>query len=205
VGFGRELRGAGLAVGVSEALDFVRALGLVDIAVRSDVKRASRAIHVRRRDDLALHDEVFEAYWSPLARRQQALADDRPSAHRAASPDAVAPADRVSQADARPSASSVGESDEGDARGVAVQRTYSAAELLRRRDFERMTPDELREAEKLIDELALNLAVRPARRFELHSHGTRLAPRPMLRRSIATGGELVEWLWSRPRVPGLCD
>jgi uncharacterized protein len=48
------------------------------------------------------------------------------------------------------------------------------------------------------------------RRYELHHHGRLLAPRAMLRRNLATGGQLVDWIWRRPvRRPRplvvLCD
>jgi hypothetical protein len=197
VGFGSELRTAGLAVGMPEALDFVRALGLVDIGLRSDVKAASRAIHVRRREDLPIHDDLFDAYWSPRGRSTAPAEFDE---HRATPEDSTGRGSSPAQASAQPGQPARGAPDTSGSADVVARRTYSAAELLRHRDFEQMTPDELREAEKLIDALALNLATRPARRYQLHAHGTRLAPRPMLRRSVATGGELVEWLWARPRV-----
>jgi uncharacterized protein with von Willebrand factor type A (vWA) domain len=63
-----------------------------------------------------------------------------------------------------------------------------------------MSADELREAGRLVERLAVGLASRRTRRFELHTHGTRLAPRQMLRASLATGGELMDWRWRRPRV-----
>jgi hypothetical protein len=81
-----------------------------------------------------------------------------------------------------------------------VRRTYSRDEALRRKDFDRMTPDELREAERLIESLARGAPLRPTRRFELHAHGTRVAPRQMLRRSLSSGGEMVDWVWQRRRV-----
>jgi uncharacterized protein with von Willebrand factor type A (vWA) domain len=178
----------------------VRALGVLDIAVRSDVKAASRAIHVRRREDLALHDDVFDAYWSLLTGRAKGAPHHAiPSDHRATSDEGDQPGFSQTRGGVQPADSSTHKTSETDARDAIARRTYSAAELLRHRDFELMTPVELREAEKLIDQLALNLAMRPARRFELHTHGTRLAPRPMLRHSMATG-ELVEWRWARPRV-----
>jgi uncharacterized protein with von Willebrand factor type A (vWA) domain len=61
-----------------------------------------------------------------------------------------------------------------------------------------MTPSELREAERLIDLLAPRLEKRRTRRYELHSHGRRIAPRAMFRRNLGTGGQLLEWVWRRP-------
>ena len=63
VGFAEALRRAGLSVGVADTLDFVRALELLDMGRRADVRAASRAIFVRRHEDAARHDAVFDAYW----------------------------------------------------------------------------------------------------------------------------------------------
>ena len=61
-----------------------------------------------------------------------------------------------------------------------------------------MTPAELREAERLVDLLVPRLERRRTRRYELHSHGRRLAPRAMFRRNLGTGGQLMSWVWRRP-------
>ena len=101
--------------------------------------------------------------------------------------------------------------DEADIDGhVAAPDAYSAAEALRHRDFDRMTPAELRDAERLVDLLAPRLELRRTRRYELHHHGRLLAPRAMFRRNLATGGQLTEWVWrrtvKRPRkIVVLCD
>ena len=73
---------------------------------------------------------------------------------------------------------------------------WSPSELLRHRDFDRMTAAELRDAERFVDLLAPRLERRRTRRYELHHHGRLLAPRTMFRRNLATG-ELTEWVWRR--------
>src|SRR5213078_3134153 len=87
---------------------------------------------------------------------------------------------------------------------------FSAGEVLRHRDFDRMTAAELRDAERLVDLLEPRLERRRTRRYELHRHGRLLAPRIMLRRNLATGGQFTNWIWRRPvRRPRplvvLCD
>lgn len=175
-GFERELRSAGLQVGTAESLDFVDSLALLDISARADIRAASRSIHARRREDAAVHDEVFDRYWSGSGRIAEA-----------------APSVRATKATA-------GGVNSESTLELVVRRTYSPDERLRHRDFDRMTPEELRDAVRLVERLAVGLAYRRTRRFELHTHGMRLAPRPMLRRSLASEGELLEWRWQRPRV-----
>ena len=61
-----------------------------------------------------------------------------------------------------------------------------------------MTPAELRDAERLVDVLEPKLERRRTRRYELHAHGRRLAPRAMFRRNLGYGGQLLTWVWRRP-------
>jgi uncharacterized protein with von Willebrand factor type A (vWA) domain len=73
-----------------------------------------------------------------------------------------------------------------------------------------MTSAELHDAERLIDLLTPRLERRGTRRQELHHRGRRVAPRVMFRRSLATGGEALDWVWSRPvrrprQIVVLCD
>jgi uncharacterized protein with von Willebrand factor type A (vWA) domain len=200
VGFARELRAAGVGVGISESQDFVRALGLINVGDRDVVRAASRAIYVRRHDDIATHDEVFDAYWLRLPNQfagTRAARTDEP--HRGRMSPREGPTS-VASPTSTESAGGPGRAASERAALVVARRTYSAEEVFRRKDFDRMSADELRQSELLVDRLAVTLEHRPARRYVLHAHGTQLAPRPMLRRSVGTGGELLEWLWRRPRV-----
>ena len=51
VGFGRALRAAGIATDLGAAVDFARALTIVDMGERDTVRAAGQAVFVRRRDD----------------------------------------------------------------------------------------------------------------------------------------------------------
>jgi hypothetical protein len=66
--------------------------------------------------------------------------------------------------------------------------------------FDRMSPDELRDAERLVDQVRPRLEMRRARRQELHRHGRLVAVRQMYRANLQNGGDLVEWLWRRPAM-----
>src|SRR3954452_6432813 len=70
VGFGRALRAAGLATDLGAAVDFARALTLVDMGERDTVKAAGRAVFVRRRDDREAYDRVFARWWRRRQRRR---------------------------------------------------------------------------------------------------------------------------------------
>ena len=220
VGFGRALRRAGLAVDLSADITFAQAMALVDIGDRTTVRDTGAAVFVRRRDDREIYERVFDRFWRTRGRTLPGgplpgqVAEEDPSRDENGVPgDQPREArDGGSAVDARYAAQVAGEAD-GDEpiEGVTISpEAYSASELLRHRDFDRMTPAELRDAERLVDMLTPRLELRRTRRHELHPHGRKIAPRAMFRRNLATGGQLTTWVWQRPtkrprQLVVLCD
>jgi len=221
--FGRELRKAGLAIDLGAAVDFARALAIVDIGEREQVRAAGEAVFTRRRDDRPIYDAIFARFWRS---RRRGWADERlplePERR-----ETVPPEDAAGEAEPTPGnerltadqdragipipteGEDAGIEDAPDALTIAPD-AYSRLETLRHREFDRMTPTELRDAERLVDVLEPRLERRRTRRYELHAHGRRLAPRAMFRRNLGTGGQLLSWVWRRPiRRPRplvvLCD
>ncbi len=210
VGFGRALRRAGLGIDIGAAVDFARALEIVDVSDRDQVRAAGAAVFVRRKDDLVIYDDVFGRYW----RRSIGLGGEEGEGD--FGPDAEAPGEgeppggppvagdqRIERSVDVEGTPVPGDNDESTEEGSPDLSTmspdaYSRLEALRHRDFDRMTAEELRDAERLVDLLEPRLERRRTRRYELHPHGRRLAPRAMFRRNLATGGEIVEWVWRRP-------
>jgi uncharacterized protein len=225
VGFGRALRAAGLHIDLGAAVDYARALPLVDIGSREQVRAAGETVFVRRRDDRETYDIVFDRWWRARGRYAgefQAPPIQRPDGAEADSDETTGEANPIpgeERTSNRPDEWGVpipaaGDEDEetgDDIEGVVVAPdAYSHGELLRHREFDRMTPAELRDAERLVDALIPRLEQRRTRRYELHSHGRRLAPRAMFRRNLGTGGQLMSWVWRRhikePRsLVVLCD
>lgn len=218
--FTRALRSAGVRADLRGALDFARALTLIDLGDRTQVHAAGQAIFCRRHADLPIYDAVFDQFWRRHEARIVPTAAGSGAPHppqREAGQGAVAPessAERQGRRSGRPeqaepSDEAEGEPEIGEGR-VVSPRAFSTAEAFSHREFDRMTATELRDAEKLIDLLRPRLETRLTRRYEHHPHGRRLAPRAMFRRNLATGGDLVEWVWRRrvrrPRtIVVLCD
>jgi uncharacterized protein with von Willebrand factor type A (vWA) domain len=225
VGFGRSLRAARLSIDLGAAVDFARALTLVDIADREQVRAAGAALFVRRRDDRPVYDAAFDRWWRRRAGSAgqeftpSALRRDEEAATEEEAPGTTPPESGSERATVRPeergtpipSDSNEDADEEAPIEGVVVSPdAYSRGEVLRHREFDRMTPTELREAERLVDLLVPRLERRRTRRYELHNHGRRLAPRAMFRRNLGTGGQLLSWVWRRqirePRsLVVLCD
>jgi uncharacterized protein with von Willebrand factor type A (vWA) domain len=218
--FTRALRSAGVVTDLGGGLDFARALTLVDIGDRTQVHAAGSAVFCRRRPDLDTYDAVFDQFWrrhtariAPTGLEVGAPRPPRPPKDREAGLETVPGRDRPGPPRGRPEQAEPGAGDdhqEADAGWVVSPRAFSPGEAFHHRDFDRMTNTELRDAERLIDLLRPHLESRLTRRYELHPHGKRLAPRAMYRRNLGAGGDLVDWVWRRrlrrPRsIVVLCD
>jgi uncharacterized protein len=212
VRFARELRLAGLATDLGAAIDFSRALAIVAIGDREQVRSAGEAVFVRRRDEIEIYNVVFDRFWrargarlpgqdGPLPlqapREEAADEDDEKGPGQEALGDEI----RESTPEGSPRGIDDGEDSDEDGAldGLAVSElAYGQGEVDRHQQFDRMSAAELREAERLIDLLLPNLERRRTRRSELHHHGRTVAPRVMFRRSLATGGDVLDWVWRRP-------
>ena len=196
--FGRLLRRAGLAVDPGQTHLFLRALLLLGLSRKPDIKAAGRAIYVQRCEDRATYDAAFELFWrrrgeaTALGRRLPRLRQD-------------------ARQDATPNASpgATGQ-EEVEMLVPATIRQATEREQLRQTDFADLTPEEARDARVMLESLRPRLPFRPARRRRVGPHGPRLAARRMLRRALATGGESVFWRWlertRRPRpIVLICD
>jgi uncharacterized protein with von Willebrand factor type A (vWA) domain len=209
VGFGRALRLAGLGVDLAAAIDFARSLEIVDIGDRDQVKAAGAAVFVRRKDEREPYEATFDRYWrGRLDLGTEGVLNDEwselvPADGQAGNEPPLRGDERMERSEDQSGMPLPGEHEEVDEDGEAdalsiAPDAYSRLEALRHREFDRMTPAELRDAERLVDLLVPKLERRRTRRYELHQHGRRLAPRAMFRRNLSTGGEIVEWVWRRP-------
>jgi uncharacterized protein with von Willebrand factor type A (vWA) domain len=93
---------------------------------------------------------------------------------------------------------------------VEIQQTYSAVEVLRHKNFEAFTWDEVQRAKQLMAEMTWRVGKRATRRKEPVAHGTHLDMRRVIRRNLKYGGEFLDLAWKqikfkpRPLVV-LCD
>jgi uncharacterized protein len=194
VTFGRVLREAGLEVGPGRLADALTGLDLVDLSRRDDVYWTLRQTLVSRREDLAIFDAAFRAWFlraptAPVFRTEtdtQSLKLVRRSAERARG------------------------GGDGETEGEQTTLGYSREELLRRRDFAELTRDEFAEVARLIAEIAQQRPQRRSRRLRPHHRGRNLDMRRLVRDSLGTGGDAVERAFrSRIHVPRklvlLCD
>ncbi len=203
VQFGRLLRRLGLGTTTDEIHTLTAALGEISITDRRDFKHAAAAVLVRRREHLQLFDQAFEMFWTADALRPRHSLDFGRQLEkiRRREPQVAALAQETQDA---------GGLDEIDTTVVERRYTYSARELLRRKDFGELTPEEEETIRRLMRRAVLELPPRRTRRKVSAADGSFLDLRGCLRRSLGYGGEPLELAWRRRKekrrpLVVLCD
>ena len=193
VTFGRVLREVGIEVGPGRLVDAVTGLSAVDLRREEDVYFTLRQTLVSHREELDLFDRAFRAWFlrapvlPPPRLRETSFA---------AEPARDVLGETIESSD-------VDETDE-------LELGASEVERLRETDFGEMTPEELRRVKRLIADIAHRRPRRTSRRRRAHARGDILDMRRLIRRSLRTGGEVVDWPFrARKEVPRklvvLCD
>jgi uncharacterized protein len=192
VTFGRVLRQAGLEVGPGRIADGLRGLDQVDLTRRDDVYWTLRANFVTRHDELAIFDRAFDAWFLRAPH----------------SPFEVPPPPQATVL--RPVHSGERAQEGNGADDSPAARGWSYEEILRKKDFGAMTPDELHQVRRLIAEIAAERPRRRSRRLRRHHRGRELDLRRTIRESLEAAGDPVHRQYRlRVRVPRklvvLCD
>lgn len=175
------LRRGGLAVTPGQTLDFLAALEYLDLGQRRQVHQAGRALLVTRREDLRLYDTLFARFFSakwaePTTRPQRAPRAPRHDEPRE-KPFTIVNymAYKARKLDR--------EVDVADRAG-----TFTDVEVLQRKDFSQLQPQELRAVRRLISEMGWRACLRTTRRREAHRRGELLDLRATVRRAARHGG-----------------
>ncbi len=206
--FARLLRRAGLPVGPAEAEAAQRALALIDIGDRAQVRTALRTTLIHRREHREVFDQAFSLFWRDPTAAEQAVAMALLEAQKYRRPERPPPAGRrVAEAFASPR-DKPRETQEPPRVDVAL--TVSDRERLQRLDFEAMSAAEIAEAKREIRSLTLPLDVRRTRRRRPDSRGPAIDLRRTIRGSLRTGGEILTLARTRrisrpPPLVVLCD
>jgi uncharacterized protein with von Willebrand factor type A (vWA) domain len=197
--FARLLRERGVRTSLSDEADAARALTLVDLSDRAEVRRAfAIALKILPRDRAVFH-ELFDRFWG-----EEEPADLPPDERR--SPNRAAAARRIAATrPGRPQDEVVErESERGDTPG------YSPEAVLRGKPFEECSAADLAEMERLLPRLAWRLATRRSRRLVPTSGRGRVDPRRSFRAAVETDGEFLRLARrsraiEEPRLVALCD
>ncbi len=178
VAFSRVLRGAGLAVPTSSTIAFGEALAVTGLEDRDTTFWAGRTTLVRRPEDHDLFDRAFAVFWEHATAGNLDLIEEQPL-HITLAVDV----DSDDEDDSGPD-----QADGSDDHTIELR--FSAAEVLRRKDFADYTADELIEAQQLMTRL--KLVGSPRRSLRLDStdrHTNRPDVRRTIRAAMRSSGE----------------
>lgn len=202
--FVRLLRGAGMPLAPSRAVDAIEALGHIDIGRRDDVRAALAALLVAHPDERILFDAAFNLFWRDPDWEGKLRALLLPRVR------GGAPVQRSNRlADAlrtRPAAGlPPGPAPEGERHDIAAPFAFSAHEALRTRDFDTLDADEWRMLQHMIRRRRVHLAQERTRRLKAASRGRHPDLRATARQAVRAGGEWTAWKYRQPvdRTPPL--
>ena len=151
--FARLLHDAGMEAGPRRLTDATRALNHIELRQQLDFRNALRAVFVSRKDDLATFEAAFDIFWAPADPR--ASGGQVPGRSRALP---MAP----ERAKAWSNALGLNQSQMNREQDVTIvpasSSGYSAEELLRHKDFEQMTWQEMQQVRKLLEQAPWRVA-----------------------------------------------
>jgi uncharacterized protein with von Willebrand factor type A (vWA) domain len=207
--FARALRKAGLPVGPGTVLDALAAIEAAGIGGRDDFYWTLHSVFVTRHEHSPLFEQAFHIFFRRRGLLEKMIAAMSPIAPSLA-------ADRQKQ---EPGALRVNEAlqpkverDQKKKREteISAELLASSTELLQTKDFAQMTVAEVAEAQRRIAKLVMPDDAVATRRFIADPRGPRIDPRASFRRSLRSGGAVIELARRRrrmrhPPIVALCD
>jgi uncharacterized protein len=202
--FVRVLRAAGLPLGPAKVQDALAAVEAVGVGERSDFREALAAVLVSRHEHQAIFEQAFDLFWRNPRLLEKMLAALLPKVQGPnANPEEDLPA-RLAQAmltaPVRPKQT---ESDETE---LDATLSFSAREVLQKKDFATMSVEELAEVKALLRTMKLPLPERPVRRTRASPRGHGIDLRATLRQSVGANASItpLRFRARRRRPPPLC-
>jgi uncharacterized protein with von Willebrand factor type A (vWA) domain len=195
VHFARVLRRAGLPIGPAKVIDALQAVQTVGVEREDDFYFALSSVLVNRHEQQFIFDQAFRLFWrdpNRVGRQLQELLHLL-SGLRTAGVDKPALSQRVTQAmlPNAPGPKTPGEDLPPDVT-IDAAFTVSARELLQKKDFASMTPQELGEAKQMIAAMRLPLPELSNRRFRSRSQTGQVDLRSTMKQMVKEAGGIAE-------------
>ena len=189
--FARILRKAGLPVGPGAVLDALEAIQGGVLRTRGDFYWALHAVFVKRHEHEPLYDQAFKAFWRKPKMFEQLMQMLFQQIRVEGAPrQKLAAQRRLANAMFEPGEAS---SERERAREIEIDASLTASvdEVLRHKDFEQMTVEEVARARAAIARMHLRRTELPVRRFRASGQGGHIDMRRTLARSLRTGGDII--------------
>ncbi|HVV87628.1 MAG TPA: VWA domain-containing protein [Kofleriaceae bacterium] len=205
--FVRLLRRAGLKLGPGDTLAAQQAVAAVDVLRREQFQAALRTTLVRHQAEQELFDEAFRLFWRDPFGAHAALGLLLPQMK---TPTSRTVSRRLSEAWRPPAPTAPPPAPRPEPPRVDTFLAYSADEVLRTRDFDELSADELDRARALVRRFELGVRPLVTRRTRPTHRGRELDPARTVRAALRRGGVVLELhrrrrLTRPPAVVALCD
>ena len=202
--FTRLLRGAGLRLGPASVLDALAAAAAVDVTNRRELYCGLRSTLVKRPEDFGIFDAAFRLFWRDPHGAESALSLLLPQVRVPLPPNVSR---RVAEAWKSPAPVDAPPRERTE---IDAALTFSADEVLRSRDFEQMSAEDLAVARRIAARIALSLRPLRTRRFAPDPRGERIDLARTMSEGRKTFGDLAPLRYrSRTRIAPplvvLCD
>lgn len=218
--FGRILWEVGIDVGPGKMLDLVETLAYINLTNKEDFYNTLKCSLLAKHEQEAVFDQMFVYYWymrnqqgkrqtnaapgaakrdekhlrlPPSERKRLAEHLNTPAEQRRELKPEMRETERKRSLDEQQAEKQ--EDEEENPQGTA----YSAIEVLRKKDFESFTWEEVQEAKKLMAEMRWHLGMRETHRKTPARRGSLPDMRRIVRRNLKYGAELLELTWRKTR------
>lgn len=200
----RRLRQRGVRTSTDSSVEAVRALTVIDVLDRDEVRETLRITLLSRPEDSAIFDEVFAASWETTG----GLPAPMPDPGRLVEPE---PRQQPSRRVAPVTLQNWMKPDEADdgGRGVSILAP-SDEERLATQDFATYTSGDLENFRRIARRIARRLALRRSRRWKSSRRGRSIDVRATIQQAVRTAGEMLRVQRRsrrirRTRLLALCD
>jgi uncharacterized protein with von Willebrand factor type A (vWA) domain len=189
--FGRLLRRLGLDVNPGRMIDLVQALDLIEIGRKEDFYHTTRSLLVHKHEDIPLFDQAFELFWRKPVEEWGDLELSSRIKQKPKGPQFVPPP--LQPREDTHQKETDNETSESEERIVIeTTKTYSNRELLWKKDFSDLSPQEIEAVKDMMRQITLQLGERRTRR-KRPGNGHSIDLRRTIRNSYSYGGEVLIW------------
>jgi hypothetical protein len=194
----RQVNGAsGLPAGTAQALGALDALRAAGLGTREEFYWVLHATLVTRREHSVVFDAAFELFWRKPGLMEKMMAMLLPESPVPPTPEKPkAAALRVAEALGGNKRKPPPREDKVE---IDARLTMSDQEILKSKDFEQMSADEIALVARKVRELVLPCDEVRTRRFRASPRGAKIDPRATLRRTLRTGGDVIALARRAPR------
>ena len=207
--FARLLRSAGLPVGPDRTIVATQAVLAAGIESPTVLYWTLHAAFVTRPQQHDIFDQAFFLFWKDPRYLENMMAVMLPSLRGVPGKD-EAPLSRRLRDSVMPHGVQPPQAEREEEIELDASQSWSATEVLRAKDFEQMSADEVRRAREAIAKMALALAEIPTRRFQPSKRGGTIDLKRTIRDMAGKGDDFLmirmkERRWRRPPLVVLVD